>query len=141
MPEKSSFEQQLSLSLKQDLSANSYGLLPKILFEVARQRQVSAKRKMAVIIVSFVFLIFLTFLSWSSARLQLAQSGTGQMLTLLFTDLRSVMANWQSYALLLLESLPVFPVILVLGSFTGLLYLFKLFIQTMRQTAILIHKQ
>jgi hypothetical protein len=138
MSENHGFEQQAAAILKQDYSvAPSFGLLPRILLEIEQRRQSSLRKRMFVLVASSVGLAFLTFLTWSAARLQLAQSGMGQMLSLLFTDFKEVLVNWQSYTLLLLESLPVMSVFLALASATGLLILFKFFVQTARQTRVM----
>lgn len=141
MSEMTSFEQQTASALRhfigQELPAR---LLPKILFQIRRQEEAAAKRRLVFFALFFMATLIFTAFAWNLARLQFSQSGITQILGLIFSDFSTVLANWKEFSLSLLESLPVLPAALALGSVMGLLVLFKSVVQTARQTISLAHK-
>jgi len=90
-------------------------LLPKITSAIARRRRFWAGLEvfgsLALSLASVAGLI------WAGQELvgQLMRAGTFTILSLIFSDFMVVIANWQAFALSLVESLPVLPAILTLG--------------------------
>ncbi len=71
----------------------------------------------------FVVVLSLVFYSTKTVFEKISQSGTIQFFSLLFSDFKDVLANWKSFSLYILESLPTSEILL---SLTGLFILFLL---------------
>lgn len=118
------------------------GLLEKILKRIHHEERVLATRR--VIIFSATTLVSLPALILSAKMLlsDLAQSGFLNFFSLLFSDFSSVLAAWQSFSLILLETLPAISLTLVLAVILGLLQSIKSLrknfknIKSMRQLAV-----
>jgi hypothetical protein len=92
------------------------GLLGKILFSIARRERRSAILALGAYSGASVLAAALLAFSWSAASTALQSSGTFIVLSLIFSDFHSVLANWNYFILSIAESLPVFSIILFLLS-------------------------
>jgi hypothetical protein len=63
---------------------------------------------------------------------EFAQSGFSQFLSLIFSDLGAVTANWQNFGLALLESLPAISMIAFLTTMLVFLWSLKYLIQAIK---------
>lgn len=110
------------------LAANSEPpafLLPKITSAIARRRRFWAGLEVfGSLALSAASLTGLFFAAGELIR-QLSQAGTFSILSLIFSDFMVVLANWQSFALSFVESVPVWPAVLTLGGLALLLVSFK----------------
>lgn len=96
---------------------NEENLLVKIMARIQQEKKIMELRKR---------LIFFSFITIGSAitlapafnalRLELAQSGISQYLSLLFSDYSTVIILWQEFTLSVLETFPVMTVIVFLAA-------------------------
>lgn len=108
------------------------GLLEKILFSIVRRERRSAILKLAVYSSASAFVAFLFISSLSAANAAFYQNGTSQLFSLIFSDFQSILANWNYFALSLVESLPVLPVIYLLLSVLAFSVLISLAVANVR---------
>jgi hypothetical protein len=93
----------------------SQELLGKIMSRIEGERKmVAIKRKIIVFSVGLAGSILALVPAFKMVWDGISSSGFAQFLSLLFTDSEVVMAYWQSFAMTLLESLPMFSIILFL---------------------------
>ncbi|NTU99233.1 hypothetical protein HGA64_04500 [Candidatus Falkowbacteria bacterium] len=91
-------------------------LFAKIMAKISDEQK-RIKRRTKVIsaiglVASCLLLVIGVDIAWSEA----SQTGVPQIFSLLFSDLPSVLAVWQQFVLLLLESLPITGLMLVSAS-------------------------
>ena len=99
------------------------------------------RMQLAASAISALSLVLGIVFNWSLIAAQIAESQTGTILSLFFSDLDIVLANWQYYSFYLLESLPIVPIVLGLAGLFIILILFKLLIQELSYKNYLItHK-
>jgi len=84
------------------------GLLQRIMARIQYERRLMSLKKRIIIfsltlIISLAAVIFISKMTMSVAT----ASGFTSFFSLIFSDLRIVLINWQSYGLSLLESFPV----------------------------------
>ena len=84
------------------------GLLQRIMARIQYERRLMSLKKRIIIfsltlIISLAAVIFISKMTMSVAT----ASGYTSFFSLIFSDLRIVLINWQSYGLSLLESFPV----------------------------------
>ena len=93
------------------------GLLQRIMARIQYERRLMSLKKRIIIfsltlIISLAAVIFISKMTMSVAT----ASGFTSFFSLIFSDLRIVLVNWQSYGLTLLESFPVFGAIGILAA-------------------------
>jgi len=88
-------------------------LLPRIILAIERRQRFYARVKAISFLATFGASFGPLFLAAAELNRQLAQSGTLRMLSLIFSDTLVILANWQTFGLSILESLPIGPIILV----------------------------
>jgi len=92
------------------------GLLSRVMAAILwRQRLYAGLKTFASLTLSLGSLAII-FLAAQEVVLRINQSGILSILSLLFSDLAVVLANWQTFVLSCLESLPVFPIVLTVGA-------------------------
>ena len=91
-------------------------LLSKIISAIFWRQRVLASLKAAAFSVLSLGSLAVIFFATQEVIWQLGQSGIMNILSLLFSDLAVVLANWQSFVLSCLESFPVFPIVLTSGA-------------------------
>ena len=90
-------------------------LLGKIMLRLEQEKKlVIIKRRVAFFSAGLIFSVLALIPAFKMVWDGVASSGFTQFLSLLFTDSGVVMAYWQSFGLTLLESLPVFSIIIFL---------------------------
>jgi hypothetical protein len=93
-------------------SEPSADLLDKILFRINREQVMehSLRMKVRLIVSSAVSLIMLIFLLpvWNLFQTEITQTGFSQFMSLIFSDLNSILIYWQDFGMSLLESIPFF---------------------------------
>ncbi len=89
--------------------------------------------------IRFVFSLFAAVLMagifvpvWNNLQSEAAQSGFTQFISLLFSDLNSVLSSWQDYAMSLLESIPFVSLTVFLGIVFVLLFALRYFVHDLR---------
>lgn len=105
------------------------GLFYDIVSAINKKILYKTRRKLAVAAVSASALIAYIVSSWNIISGQIAGSETAVVLSLFFSDWQILLANRESYAFYLLETLPLIPVLLCLSGLLMLLIVFKLLIQ------------
>jgi|GEM_PF-3884285 len=108
------------------------GLLEKILFSITRRERRSAALKLGAYSSASVIVAVLLSFSWSAANAAFYRSGTSQLFSLVFSDFRSVLANWNYFILSVFESLPVPEIISLLISVAVLSVLVSLAVASIR---------
>ena len=100
-------------------------LYSRIIFQINRRRILVAKRKIfvlsAMVLISIATLIYF----WSLSITAIAKSETISLLSLLFSDLKIMLTEWQSYLLYFLEAIPIVPIIYALSSTLVVMVLLK----------------
>lgn len=64
--------------------------------------------------------------AWKGVLLEMAETGFGEYVSLLATDLHAVLLHWQEFTLSLLESFPLFSMITLTVVLFGWLYILRL---------------
>ncbi len=121
--DKSSFEEQIKKAL--EFQEPSTDLLPKIIFAIARRRRTYARLKFGGFSLLSAASLSLMFFAFGELGRQINQAGTLKFLSLIFSDLEIVLANWQEFSLSFLESLPILPITLSLAGILSLLFAVK----------------
>ncbi|MCL5733759.1 MAG: hypothetical protein M1334_03870 [Patescibacteria group bacterium] len=83
--------------------------------------------------------VSLLYFSSSFAVGEFYRSGAAQILSLLFSDFQSMVANWQDFSLSLAESLPVLPLVYMILSVSALIIFAALAITNVRKFEQLKH--
>lgn len=109
------------------------GLFNKIMARIREEKLLlSIKKRLilfsAVILASVGILIPVV----GAFQAEFSQSGFSQFLSLMFSDLGAVTANWQDFGLALLESLPATSLIAFLATLLVLLWSLKHFAQAIK---------
>jgi len=91
-------------------------LLSRIMSAIFWRQRFYAGSKAAGFLTLSLGSLAIIFFTAQEIILQINQSGILNILSLLFSDLAIVSANWQSFVFSCLESLPVFPIILTSGA-------------------------
>lgn len=100
----------------------SPALAGRILLAVERRRQRMIIIK--AIAHAFAALLFIPAL-WGALQMTAIafyQSGTAQILSLVGSNFKDVVANWSDFVFSILESLPIMPLVYVLASFAALIF-------------------
>lgn len=97
------------------------GLLPNITAAIARRRRIYARMKLLGFLTLSLASFFGLFFGLKEAMAQMSQNGTLEILSLFFSDSMVILAHWQDFSLSVLESLPIWPIILTLGGILTLL--------------------
>ncbi|MCX6785999.1 MAG: hypothetical protein NTZ18_04075 [Candidatus Komeilibacteria bacterium] len=92
------------------------GLLEKILARLAKERQLSLRKRLVVFSAFTALSAVAIFLSIKTAQTRAGESGFWQFFSLLFSDFATIKIYWQNFALSLLETLPVTSLIMVLAA-------------------------
>jgi hypothetical protein len=124
-PLPTTLEQAIKRHFEQD-SLPDFGnyLLPKILTRLSYEQELKIlKPKLwaaaGIFVCGLGLLVLAAGVSWNA----FAQTPTAHYFSLMFTDFSLIMANWQDYALGVLESLPLGSLALLLSSLLGSLLL------------------
>ncbi len=91
------------------------GLAEKILLKIKKRQKFLIIRRLVVSSVSAIASIALFIPALKTTQAAVMKSGFWQFFSLLFYDSKIVATNWQSFALSLLESLPVTGLIMILA--------------------------
>lgn len=101
------------------------GLLSKIMSAIFwRQRFYAGVKASGFLVLSLISVVAL-FFTVQETLWQINQSGILNILSLLFSDLTVILANWQSFVLSCLEALPIGPLVLTVGAMLLLLVSLK----------------
>ncbi|MBI4991682.1 MAG: hypothetical protein HZB99_00490 [Candidatus Harrisonbacteria bacterium] len=101
------------------------GLFDKIIARIREEEQLLfVKRRLILFSIAVVVSATAFIPAINAFQQEFAQSGFSQFLSLIFSDLGSVMANWQDFGLAILESLPAVSIITFLA--TTLIFLWSL---------------
>jgi len=122
----------LEVALKKHLSQNRLGqpsgqLFGNILSRLEIEKELRAQKPKtwgaaALVLGSLVLLVVAFNVSWQA----FGQTQTFRYLSLLFTDFKTVMDNWQDYGFSVLETLPLGAMAFLLGSAIASLFLIDL---------------
>lgn len=117
-------------------------LFEKIIQRIQREKALSrARRNVVLFCISIIVSCAVLAFGGKTAIDGLSSSGFLQFSSLLFSDFKIVAAYWQSFAMVLLESLPVMGLILTSAAILTLLESVKYFLKNLsavfalRQTA------
>lgn len=109
-------------------------ILSQIMQAIEWKNYVSARRRVFAFASALAASLPLFFLVVRDLWGQLVQSGIFQMLSLLFSDSKLILANWESFTLSLLESFPVIPVVSTLAVTALFLLSAKLFLDNLAKS-------
>lgn len=102
------------------------GLLQKVLLRLDQESKALSMRRRFFLAAAVFLGIVSSFASvWNIFWADISRSGFSQYLPLLFSDFKTVLANWQDFGLGLLESLPVVSTVLLLAVVLALLVMVK----------------
>lgn len=91
------------------------GLTEKILLKIKNRQKFLIIRRLVASSIGAITSIALFIPALKTAQAAVMESGFLQFFSLLFYDFKIVIANWQSFSLSLLESLPVMGLVMVLA--------------------------
>lgn len=100
-------------------------LLPKILMNIAQRRRARARLRIFGFSLLSAASVPVLILAVGELIRQLGQNGTLSILSLIFSDSRILLANWRTFFLSVLESVPVLPVLVTSASILLLLVSIK----------------
>lgn len=100
-------------------------LFNRIIANINIQRQARIKRIIAIRSLFFVFSVIILIFGWQWIQADMAKSGFMHFIALLFSDSKILMAYWQSFILVLLESLPVTGLLVLLAAVLAILQSLK----------------
>lgn len=125
---KDNFEEAIQsvLAEKAEVPAD---LFPRIMSAIFRRQRLYAGLKTGGFLISSLGSLAVIFFATQEVIWQFGQSGILNILSLLFSDLTVVLVNWQAFVLSCLESLPVFPIILISGAALLLLVSLKFVVE------------
>jgi len=102
------------------------GLLQKVLLRLDQESKTLSMRRRFFLAAAVFLGIASSFMSvWNVFWSDVSRSGFGQYLTLLFSDFKMVLANWQDFGLGLLESFPIVSAVSLLAITLLLLVMVK----------------
>lgn len=96
-----------------ELAEPQPGLLEKILCRIQKERNASVRRRIFIFAASALCSIVALVPTFQMVRTDLINSGFIQFFSLLFSDFKTVTAYWQSFAMSLLETLPIMSLIIL----------------------------
>jgi len=129
---KKDLEELASSVLSENLEVPA-GLLERVTLAIFWRQQLSAGLRTFGLILSSVSSCLVLFFALKEVSLRMSQSGAWSILSLLFSDLEVVMANWQSFALSFLEALPIFSIALTTGAILVMLISFRFVLKNLLQ--------
>ena len=91
------------------------GLLEKILKHIHRQERILVVRRIIIFSVMLLASLFELAPSFKTLLFDFNKSGFMSFLSLAFTDFSSIIAHWQSFAMILLETVPAISIVLFLA--------------------------
>lgn len=99
---------------------NSYinppiGLLEKVLKRIHKEERLSVLRRIIIFSITLIGSLLGIVLAFKTLLSDFSQSGFMSFFSLMFSDFSTVMAHWQSFSLILLESLPAISLALFLS--------------------------
>ncbi len=101
-------------------------LFQKIMRRIRFEQELAlARQRFALANVLLLASLLLTVPAWQKLWLEFSQSGFGQYASLILSDFKTVLANWQDYGMALLESIPVVEI-------AGLLSVILLFLLALK---------
>jgi len=102
------------------------GILDRIMARLkAEQRLLTVKRRLAIFSIGLIGSVAAFVPVFKMAQLEISNSGFLQFFSLLFSDFGTVAAYWHSFALSLLETLPVMSVAALSAVVFVFLYSFR----------------
>ncbi len=129
---KKNLEELVGSVLSENLEAPA-GLLAKIMSAIFWRQRLYAGLRVSGLVLSLVGSCVVLFFAFKEVSLKMSQSGAWNILSLLFSDLEIVMANWQAFSLSFLEALPIFPIILTTGAILVILTSFRFILKNLLQ--------
>jgi hypothetical protein len=109
------------------------GLFAKIMARIhEEERPLSIKRRLFLFSTTVLISAGALIPVINAFQIEFAQSGLFQFLSLLFSDLGSVAANWQDFGLAILESLPAMNMMALLITMFVLLWSLKHLVQAIK---------
>jgi len=91
------------------------GLLEKIIKRIHREERILVLRRVIIFSITLLASVIGLFPTYSMLASDLSQSGFFRFLSLTFSDFSVVTAYWQSFAMILLQSLPALSLALFLA--------------------------
>jgi hypothetical protein len=120
------FEKKVSFAMNSlENTEPSTNLLDKIFIKIQKRKKTLIIRKLFYFGSAALFSIAVLAYSWSWTQAEFTSSGAGALLSLLFTDSKTVLVYWQDYSMYLLETFPVYPIIASLASIMLMLVTIK----------------
>ena len=110
----------------------SDGLYARIMARIEAHMRRMRIFKLSVLWPIALFSAFLVFVSFQYAAAEFAASGFVDYASLAFSDIRTVIASWDEFALLLAESLPLFGITMLAASLFALLGSIRFIVKFMR---------
>ena len=105
-------------------------LYGQVLERIAAERELlSARRRFTAGLALFVVFLAAVLPAWKYLSVEIAASGFGRYFDLVFSDFHAVLSNWKFFGMSLLESLPVLPVLALLGAFFGMLLSLRMIVK------------
>jgi hypothetical protein len=83
------------------------GLLETVVNRIEKERGISIRRRIFIFTASAIFSVIAFIPAFQSVHSEFVDSGFTRFFSLLFSDFEIVVAYWQSFAMSLLETLPI----------------------------------
>lgn len=102
------------------------GLSDRVIFSIEKRESRAARIRVFIFGIASTASLVLLYFSAKTAIGEFYNTGTSQMLSLVFSDFQSVLANFGDYVMSIAESFPILPAVYallsvaVLGIFAGL---------------------
>lgn len=98
------------------INPNYEKLFNKIMLRIKREQRIFAIRQLAVFSIITLFSTAGFVFALNMFGTKISESGFLQFFSLIFSDFRTVISYWQSFAMSLLESLPAMSLIILLAT-------------------------
>jgi len=118
--------------LSQDLEVPAK-LLTQILSAIFWRQQLYAGLRLSGLALSSIVSSLALFFALKEVVFKMSESGAWSILSLVFSDLEVVTANWQAFSLSFLEALPIFSIILTTGAILAMLVSFRFVFRNLMQ--------
>jgi len=116
------------------------GLFDRVMSAIAEERaRIRAIRNFIISLFVCLGAMVSAIFVWSSLVNELALSGFGQYLSLIFVDFKAVLNNWQDYGMSLLESFPAVNIAELIGEVAIIMVLIKLSVAYAKKIAPVRH--
>jgi hypothetical protein len=91
-------------------------LFAEIMLRIKRGQRILAIRRLFIFSLTAIFSAVIFVFAFNILGVKISESGFLQFFSLIFSDFKTVITYWESFALSLLESLPIISLTIVLAT-------------------------